>query len=92
MTLDPEAARQAIGATREGLSAAGYAIDVSVRDDRLVFAVRAQTDACAECLVPRPIFIDILGRELADAGLQVDDFDLLYPLDDDIEIDGGRRP
>lgn len=86
MNLDLEAAARAIAATREGLAAAGYAIDVSVRGGRLAFAVRAGEGACEECLVPRPIFMDILGRELAEAGVKVDAFDLLYPLDEDSEL------
>ena len=82
MKPNPTTVANAIHATREGLAAAGYFIDVNERDGRIVFAVRADKDACAECLVPRPIFQDILSRELADAGLAVESFELLYPLDD----------
>ncbi|KAB2874508.1 MAG: hypothetical protein F9K36_07645 [Burkholderiaceae bacterium] len=86
MNFDLDVAARAIGATREGLAAAGYTIDVSARSGRLVFTVRADEGACEECLVPRPIFTDILGRELAEAGVKVDSFDLLYPLDDDSQL------
>lgn len=80
--IDPEQALRAIQATREGLAAAGYAIDVERRGDQIVFSVRAEQGACEECLVPKPIFVDILGRELADAGITAGAFDVVYPLDD----------
>lgn len=83
MSPDPQEVVRAIAATREGLAAAGFSIDVGERDGRLVFAVKAEPGACEECLVPRAIFEDILGRELADGGVQVDGFELLYPLDED---------
>jgi hypothetical protein len=83
MAIDPEAASRAIHQTRDGLAAAGYAIDVEAPAGELVFSVRAQDGACEDCLVPKPIFVDILGRELADAGLQVASFQVVYPLDDE---------
>lgn len=83
MPIDLERASSAIHATREGLAAAGYAIDVNTRGGTLVFSVRAEDGACEECLVPKSIFVDILGRELADAGLQVASLEVLYPLDEE---------
>lgn len=82
MSIDAEQAARAIHATREGLAAAGYAIDVQGRGAGLLFTVRALDGACEECLVPKPIFVDILGRELADAGLAVGQLEVIYPLDD----------
>ena len=81
MSIDPDQASRAIHATREGLAAAGYAIEVNVREDALVFNVRAEDGACEECLVPKAIFVDILGRELADAGIQAARLEVVYPLD-----------
>jgi len=83
MAIDLQAASEAIHQTRDGLAAAGYAIDVDAPAGELVFTVRAQEGACEDCLVPKPIFLDILGRELADAGLQVGSFRVVYPLDDE---------
>lgn len=78
-----EAAERAIHATREGLRAAGYRIDVGASAGRLSFSVRAEPDACEECLVPRAIFATILGRELQEAGIDAAGFELRYPLDDE---------
>lgn len=74
---------RAIQATRESLAAAGYAIDVAEDANRLVFNVKAVDGACEECLVPKAVFVDILGRELAEAGVPAASFDVVYPLDDD---------
>ncbi|MFT3821756.1 MAG: hypothetical protein QM750_29740 [Rubrivivax sp.] len=83
MSIDLQRVTQAISATREGLAAAGFSIDVDERGGRLRFAVKAGPEACGECLVPRVIFEDILGRELADGGIEADGFELQYPLDDE---------
>lgn len=83
MSFDLQRVAQAIVATREGLAAAGFGIDVDERGGRLRFAVKAGPEACAECLVPRGIFEDILGRELAEGGIEAEGFELLYPLDDE---------
>jgi hypothetical protein len=83
MSFDLQRVAQAIVATREGLAAAGFNIDVDERGGRLRFAVKAGAEACAECLVPKAIFEDILGRELADGGIEAGSFDLQYPLDDE---------
>ena len=83
MSIDLQRVTQAIGATREGLAASGFRIDVAERGGRLRFAVEAGADACAECLVPRGIFEAILGRELAEGGIEAEGFELLYPLDDE---------
>jgi hypothetical protein len=82
MAIDLQAASSAIHQTRDGLAAAGYAIDVDAPAGELVFRVRAEPGACEDCLVPKPIFVDILGRELADAGISVPSFEVVYPLED----------
>lgn len=81
MTLDLAAVSRAITATREGLEASGYAIDCAQREGRLVFTIRAMEGACEECLVPKPVFTSILGRELAEGGIEAGEFDVAYPVE-----------
>lgn len=76
-------ASRAIHATRESLAAAGYAIDVAAQADGLVFNVKAVDGACEECLVPKVVFVDILRRELAEAGIDGESVQVMYPLDED---------
>ena len=80
MTPDLAAVSRAISATREGLEASGYAIECSERGGRLVFTIRATEGACEECLVPKPVFTSILGRELADGGIEAGEFEVAYPV------------
>ena len=42
--------------------------------------------ACEECLVPKPVFASILGRELAEGGIEAGEFDVAYP----VEAGGGE--
>ncbi|MBL8386524.1 MAG: hypothetical protein JNM90_25795 [Burkholderiales bacterium] len=86
MTIDLAAVAAAISGTRDGLAASGHAIDCSERAGGLVFTVRALPGACAECLVPKPIFSAILRQELGDGGIRVDAFDVVYP------VEGGDAP
>ena len=83
MGIDLSAVANAISATREGLEASGYAIDCADREGRLLFTIRALEGACEECLVPKPVFTSILGRELSEGGIQVDAFDVAYPIEAD---------
>ena len=81
MTHDLAAVSLAISATREGLEASGYAIDCAERNGRLSFTIRAMDGACEECLVPKPVFASILGRELAEGGIEAGEFDVAYPVE-----------
>ena len=84
MAIDVDAVSNAISATREGLAASGFAIDCADQEGRLRFTVRALEGACEECLVPKPVFTSILSRELSDGGIEVDQIEVVYP----IEMDG----
>lgn len=83
MTIDLQAVSEAITATREGLDAAGFAIDIEARGGSLVFTLRPLANACPECLVPKVIFTDILSRELSEAGITASALEVEYPADVD---------
>jgi hypothetical protein len=61
---------------RMALEADGYGIDVSVRGPRLLARITASPEACADCLVPRPLMLAMLERELGVPGASID---LSYP-------------
>ena len=79
MAVDLDAVNRAISATREGLDASGYAIECAEREGKLLFTIRAMEGACEECLVPKPVFASILGRELAEGGIDAPAFEIAYP-------------
>lgn len=83
MAIDLTSVSRAIAPTREGLKAAGFDIDIDELGGILSFTLLPLSDACAECLVPKPIFLDILGRELAGAQIVVDAIEVHYPADFD---------
>ncbi len=56
-----------LSSIREGLAADGYDLDVEIADDGSVAVrVSAGPDACEDCLVPKPIFHDLVTAPLAD--------------------------
>ncbi len=79
MTLDLNAIDGAVAGSREGLAASGYALDIAEQGDALRVTVRALDGACEDCLVPKPVFAEILRRELSDAGLAVPGIHVVYP-------------
>ena len=81
MPIDLEAVRAAIEGTRNGLEAAGFDLDTSVRDGRLVLTILGGEAACAECLVPKPVMTAIVAAELNDKGLAVDRLEIIYPVE-----------
>ena len=81
MPIDHTAVAAAISGTREGLAASGFAIDCDEQIGRLVFTVRAMAGACAECLVPKPVFAAILKQELGDGGIHVEALEVVYPVE-----------
>lgn len=83
MSINPQRVAHAIKDTRESLAAAGFSIEIGERGGLLSFAVKPGPEACPECLVPKAVFEDILGRELAEGGIQPASFELAYPLDED---------
>jgi hypothetical protein len=81
MAIDVLAADAAISATRKGLEASGFSVSCADRADTLTVSVRAGPDACAECLVPKPVLQSIIGGELAAQGIQVAGVEVIYPAD-----------
>ena len=61
---------------RSALEADGYTLEVRERGDRLDASLTAAPGACADCLVPKPVFRAMLERAL---GVPVASIDLRYP-------------
>ena len=79
--MDLKSISVALGATREGLDAAGFSLDLAERDGRLLLTIDAKEGACEECLVPKSLFLRIVRDEIVDAGARVDGIDVVYPAD-----------
>jgi hypothetical protein len=71
--------RTSLRGVAEMLDADGYGLEVrEVVGNRAVLAVSAGPQACAECLVPREILSELVGRQLREGGLSLS-VDILYP-------------
>jgi len=70
-----------LAATREGLDAGNFALNLAERRGRLLLTVEAKEGACEECLVPKSLFLQMVRDEIAESGLQVDGIDVVYPVD-----------
>ena len=86
MTIDLNAVNAAIVGTRDGLEAAGFAIDCADHGGRLLLTIQAKENACEECLVPKSIFTSIVRDELTGAGLSIDAIDVVYPVEVDEDL------
>lgn len=63
-------------ALRSSLDADGYLMEVSEEDGRIGVRISETAEACADCLVPKPLMRGILGQAL---GVAEDSIDLTYP-------------
>ena len=79
MSIDLSAADQAISETRRSLEASGFGVVCAHDGEVLTVSLSAGPDACAECLVPRPVLEAIVGRELAERGVAVAGVRVIYP-------------
>ena len=79
--MDIVAISASLAATREGLDAGHFSLDVSEQDGRLKLTVGAGPEACAECLVPKSLFLQMVRDEIAEGGLEVGGIDIVYPED-----------
>jgi hypothetical protein len=61
---------------RSALEADGYRLEVRELGDRLDASITATPSACADCLVPKPVFRAMLQRAL---GVPETSIDLRYP-------------
>jgi hypothetical protein len=68
----------AVGGLRASLEADGYELAVSQEGQAVKAVVVAGPDACADCLVPKPLFASILAASL---GVDEADVDVTYPGD-----------
>ena len=72
MTID----ESAIAGLRAGLAADDYAMDVRPDGDGVQVQITAGPEACAECLVPKPIMRSVLHGAL---GVPEEAITLVYP-------------
>jgi hypothetical protein len=70
--VDPEGLRT----LRASLEADGYRLDILEEGDRVGARISAGPEACAECLVPRPVLLAMLEHALGVPGRSID---LRYP-------------
>lgn len=63
---------------RKSLAADGYRLDVDVRAESAEVRIIAGPDACADCLVAKPMMRSMLAPVL---GVAADNIDLRYPTD-----------
>ena len=80
-TLTTEVAGAILSPVVEMLQADGYDLDVSVSGADVRLVVSAGPEACAECLVPPPVFTGIVRTTLQRAGYSVgpERISLTYP-------------
>ncbi len=79
MNLDAVSA--SLWATREGLDAGHFSLDVGERDGRLLLKIGARPEACAECLAPKSLFLQMVRDQIAEGGHEVEAIDVVYPED-----------
>jgi hypothetical protein len=63
---------------RATLEADDYRLDVTEDGDRIAVRISAGPQACADCLVPKPILTDIVRRALGEPDRPID---IAYPGD-----------
>lgn len=80
--IDLAALGTALAPTRDGLEAAGFELLLTDSDGRLRMTVVAAEGACEDCLVPKSLFRQMAGDEIAEAGLApVGEIEVVYPAD-----------
>ena len=69
---------------RAMLGADGFELLSEAIEDRVSLTVVATPDACAECLVPRELFVSIAADALSKAGITIpaEKIDVTYPATD----------
>ncbi|MQA09859.1 MAG: hypothetical protein GEU98_15170 [Pseudonocardiaceae bacterium] len=70
---------EALAELRATLEADGYRLDADEVEGRIRVQVSATSEACADCLVPKPVFLGILRNSL---GVSEQSIDLTYPADE----------
>lgn len=78
MSADPVAT--AVATLQSMIDADGFELHAApIGTDAVDLVVSAKPGACADCLVPKPVMVDIANAEFAAAGRRVRD--LQYPTD-----------
>lgn len=61
-------AEQALQLLRDSMEADGYDLSVGPGASELLLRIKAKPHACAECLVPKPMFLSLVQQTLKEAG------------------------
>ena len=69
---------EGLQALRSSLEADGYRLEVRAEDGRVGVRISATPQACADCLVPKPLMRGVLRNAL---GVPEDRITLIYPED-----------
>jgi hypothetical protein len=80
---DPKGDRlsQALTPMTQALAADGYHLKLDVSEESILVSIEAGPDACADCLIPKDLMLDMLRTRLEDEGLLSSDLPihLSYP-------------
>ncbi len=75
-TLDSTTARRLLDPLASMLAHDGYALTSDVAGDRVLVTIEALPNACAECLLPKPVLErivrDVLARDVDVEGLSIE--------------------
>lgn len=78
---DIQAVENVLSGLREGYQADGYDLDVeNISDGVAKIRISAGPDACEECLVPKPIAVNMIKTTL-DGLPEIKAVELIYPTD-----------
>ena len=66
------AVQTALESMKTMLAADGYELDIAVDGESIALDVRATPDACAECLVPKPLLATMVVNLMAKGSVSVD--------------------
>ena len=81
MPIDSEIVSASLQPTRAGLDAEGFDLTRIDLGGKVQLKVSARQDACEDCLVPKSLFLQMARDEVQEAGLQVLEMEVLYPID-----------
>lgn len=81
LELNSAEIERALEPVSEMLQADGYSLGVSVSGGSVDISILAGADACAECLVPRPVIMGIVEDGLSRAGVSLEEREVVvtYP-------------
>lgn len=80
--------QSALDDLRRSMAADGYHLELDESGSGVEVRITAGPDACAECLVPKPLMLGLLQSEL---GMPEDAITLIYPAGADGDARAGQE-